>query len=104
MCHLPDAVSLTNFIVCLFVYDAAVQSMIRLLLQLSIVSLFCDPPPVTINETPLNFCAYNPVNNLFGFASPFANHYQPAANQCNIWFAETANQHVGQGTGFSRGD
>ena len=41
-----------------------------------------------------------PVNNLFGFASPFANHYQPAANQCNIWFAETANQHVGQGTGL----
>ena len=42
------------------------------------------------------------VNNLFGFASPFANQYvyQPPANQCNIWFAETANQHVGQGTGL----
>ena len=40
------------------------------------------------------------VNNLFGFASPFANQYQSPANQCIIWFAETANQHVGQGTGL----
>ena len=40
------------------------------------------------------------MNNLFGFESPFANQYQPPANQCNIWFAETANEHVGQGTGL----
>ena len=34
------------------------------------------------------------VNNLSGFASLFANQCQPPANQCDIWFADTANQNM----------
>ena len=40
------------------------------------------------------------VNNLSGFASLFANQCQPPANQCDIWFADTANQNMDQGTGL----
>ena len=47
---------------------------------------------------------YITVNNLSGFASLFANQCQPPANQCDIWFADTANQNMDQGTGLDADD
>ena len=55
---------------------------------------------IILEQTQLLYISFTAVNNLSGFASLFANQYQPTANQCNIWFAESAKQHVGQGTGL----
>ena len=56
------------------------------------------PPNVNefSNKKHVGSVSDSPVNNLSGFASLFANQCQPPVNQCDIWFADTANQNMDQ--------